>query len=87
MWLAGEQAGTPERLLQLIRQLRNMDHDAAGQDDFGPKALTARTDVWLRAVLREQEQHLRERLRDEPNQYTRDEFERLLANIDDALNR
>lgn len=87
MWLAGEQAGTPERLLQLIRQLRNMDHDAAGQDDFGPNALSARTDGWLRAVFLEEEQHLRERLRDEPNQYTRDEFERLLANIDDALNR
>ena len=87
MLLSREQAGAPERLLQLVRQLRKMDQELADQDVVGPKASIERTDVWLRAILLEQKQNLQERLEYEPSQSKRDEFERLLASIDDTLSR
>jgi len=86
VFLSREQEGAPERLLQLVRLLSEVDHDPVGENAFGPKASSERTDAWLRTLFVRQEQHLREQLLYEPNRYEPDELERLLAKIDDALN-
>ena len=77
-----KQGRTPERLLQLIRQLSKADHDAIGEDTFGPKASVERTETWLRALFAQQELHLRMQLQAEC-----DELKRLLAEIDETLTR
>jgi hypothetical protein len=82
--LSREQDSTPERLLQLLRELGEVDHDPIGRNAFGPSS--ERIDGWLRALFAQQVQHLQERLQDEPNRYERDELERLLAKINDTLN-
>jgi len=84
--LSRDQKSAPERLLQLIRQLSDRDHDLVDENAFATKASIEHTDTWLRALFVQQEQHLRELLRDEVNRYERDELERLLAKIDETLN-
>src|SRR5215813_5848555 len=82
--LSREQGSAPERLLELLRELGEVDDDPIDENTFGPSI--EQVDGWLRAVFIRQVQHLRERLQDEPNRYERGELERLLARIDDTLN-
>ena|SRR5215813_483892 len=82
--LSREQGSAPERLLELIRQLGEVEHDPIGRDASGPSI--EQVDVWLRTLFVRQVQHLRERLQDEPNRCERDDLERLLAKINHTLN-
>src|SRR5689334_8377790 len=85
MFFSSKQASAPDRMLRLVDQLSRLDHDTAGADSLNPEVSIERTDAWLRAVFVQEEHHLRERLQDELNSFSRDELARLLAKIDDTL--